>query len=47
MQNLATTPIGRNGTPEDVAHLVSYLVDERSDFMTGQTIGPNGGVFLN
>ncbi|KZV75724.1 NAD-binding protein [Peniophora sp. CONT] len=45
--NMTKPPIGRDGTTEDVVQVISFLVDERSDFMTGQTIGPNGGVFLH
>ncbi|WP_120004064.1 SDR family NAD(P)-dependent oxidoreductase [Nesterenkonia muleiensis] len=37
-------PVQRIGTPEDVAHAVSYLLDERSGFFTGQTLYVCGGV---
>jgi NAD(P)-dependent dehydrogenase (short-subunit alcohol dehydrogenase family) len=37
------TPVRRIGTPEDVANACSFLVDERSDYITGQVIGVNGG----
>jgi len=37
------TPAGRLGTPEDIAHSVLWLADERSGFVTGQIIGVNGG----
>ncbi len=30
--------VKRLGTPEDVAHVVDFLVDDRSDYVTGQTI---------
>jgi 3-oxoacyl-[acyl-carrier protein] reductase len=32
------------GTPEDVAHAVSYLLDARSGFVTGQTLYVCGGL---
>jgi len=35
---------GRNGTPEDVASLVSYLASKESHFITGQSIIVDGGV---
>ena len=35
------TPVGRNGTPEDVAKAMAYLAD--ADFVTGQVLGVNGG----
>ncbi len=36
-------PIGRMGAPEEVAHTVTFLLDERSGFITGQTIFVDGG----
>lgn len=41
---LASVPVGRMGTPEDVAHAVSYFLDERSGFVTGQTQYVCGGI---
>ena len=37
-------PVRRIGTPEDVAHAVSYLLDARSGFVTGQVIYVCGGM---
>lgn len=37
------TPVGRLGTPEDVARAILFLADCGSDFITGQTIGIDGG----
>ena len=34
----------REGTPEDVANLVSFLASDKSDYITGQVIGVNGGL---
>jgi len=42
----AETPLGTLGTPEDVAHLVSYLASEQARFVTGQVISPNGGLMI-
>lgn len=37
-------PVGRMGTPDDVANAVSFFCDERSGFVTGQTLFVCGGV---
>jgi NAD(P)-dependent dehydrogenase (short-subunit alcohol dehydrogenase family) len=39
----AAIPVGRAGTPEDVAHAVAFLVDERSGFVSGQVLYVAGG----
>jgi NAD(P)-dependent dehydrogenase (short-subunit alcohol dehydrogenase family) len=39
-------PLGRHGTAEDVAGAVAWLASEDSGYVTGQTIGVNGGVLL-
>jgi len=36
-------PVGRLGEPEDIANAVSWLVSEDTSYVTGQTIGVNGG----
>jgi 3-oxoacyl-[acyl-carrier protein] reductase len=40
---LASVPVGRMGTPEDVAHAVSFLASEGAGFVTGQRIVVDGG----
>jgi NAD(P)-dependent dehydrogenase (short-subunit alcohol dehydrogenase family) len=40
------TPLGRMGTVEDIAHLVDFLISERSSYLTGQTIVLDGGISL-
>lgn len=37
-------PVGRNGTPEDVAKAMVYLAD--AEFVTGQVLAVNGGYVL-
>ncbi len=36
-------PVGRTGEPEDIANACAWLVSEESSYVTGQTIGVNGG----
>ena len=39
------TPLNRIGTPEDVAGAVAFLVSADGDFITGQDIPVNGGMY--
>ena len=39
------TPLRRVGTPADVANAVLFLCSERASFITGQTLGVDGGLF--
>ena len=41
---IAHTPLGRIGTPEDVADVVAFLASDGARFITGQTIYVDGGV---
>ena len=41
---VASVPVGRMGTPEDVANAVSFFCDEKASFVTGQTLFVCGGV---
>ena len=36
-------PVGRVGKPEDIAHSCAFLCHEASSYITGQTLGVNGG----
>jgi 3-oxoacyl-[acyl-carrier protein] reductase len=40
------TPLGRWGTPEDVAAVAVFLASDAAAFLTGQTINVNGGVVM-
>ena len=40
---LASVPAGRMGTPEDIAHVVSFLASDGAGFVTGQRIVVDGG----
>ena len=39
-------PVGRFGRAEDVAEAVAFLVGPESDYVTGQVIHVNGGLYL-
>src|SRR5690606_30159074 len=43
---LAGIPVGRLGTPEEVAHAVAYFTDERCGFVMGQTHLVCGGLSI-
>ncbi len=43
---LKATPLGRMGTPEEVAWAVAFLASERSGFITGQVISVDGGLVM-
>lgn len=39
-------PLGRLGTPEDVASLVTFLASEQASYITGQTFNTDGGMVM-
>jgi 3-oxoacyl-[acyl-carrier protein] reductase len=41
-----STPMGRMGTPEEVAWAVAFLAAERSGFITGQVLTVDGGLVM-
>ena len=42
----AQTPLGRLGTPEDIAAAVSYLASDGASFITGQVLAVDGAFIL-
>jgi NAD(P)-dependent dehydrogenase (short-subunit alcohol dehydrogenase family) len=45
-RSTTTHPLGRTGTPEEIADLIAFLVSPSSAWMTGDTIGIDGGRHL-
>lgn len=43
---ISNTPMGRMGTPEEIAWAVAFLAAERSDFITGQVLTVDGGLVM-
>lgn len=39
-------PLGRTGTPDEVADAVAFLASDRASYITGSTLHVNGGLFL-
>ena len=39
-------PMGKIGSPKDVANCVEFLVSDKSEYVTGQTIHVNGGLAM-
>ncbi|MBL8429667.1 MAG: 3-oxoacyl-ACP reductase FabG [Dechloromonas sp.] len=44
---LTTIPLGRAGTPEDIAGTVGFLVSPAAAYVTGTTVHVNGGMFMD
>ena len=44
---LASIPLGRAGTPEDIAGAVGVLVSPAAAYVTGTTVHVNGGMFMD
>ncbi len=44
---LERVPLGRMGTPADVAHAVAFLVSEEAGYITGTTLQVNGGLYMD
>ena len=43
----AAYPLGRLGVPSDIGGAAAFLTSEQSDWITGQTLVIDGGIFLN
>jgi 3-oxoacyl-[acyl-carrier protein] reductase len=43
----AASPVKRQGTPEDIAHLVAFLASDEAGFITGANVDINGGMLFS
>ena len=43
---LKMIPLGRTGTPEEVAHAVEFLASEHAGYITGHVLNINGGMLM-
>ena len=43
---LKMIPLGRTGTPEEVAHAVDFLASEQAGYITGHVLNINGGMLM-
>jgi len=44
---LASIPLGRLGSPEEVAHAVAFLASPQASYITGTELHVNGGMYMN
>jgi len=44
--NKSMVPIGRLGTPQDIANAITFLCSNNAEYITGQTIHVNGGMVM-
>jgi 3-oxoacyl-[acyl-carrier protein] reductase len=45
-ETLAQTPLGRLGTPEEIASVIGFLCSSAAGFITGETVQANGGLYM-
>ena len=43
---IKATPMGRLGSPEDVAYAVAFLVSDQASYITGQVLSVDGGMVM-
>jgi len=43
----AQIPLGRLGSPDDIAHAVTFLASPHAGYITGTTLHVNGGMYMS
>jgi 3-oxoacyl-[acyl-carrier protein] reductase len=43
---LSATPMGRMGTPQEIAYAVAFLASDEASYITGQILGVDGGMVM-
>jgi 3-oxoacyl-[acyl-carrier protein] reductase len=43
---LGQVPLGRLGSPDDIAHAVAFLASPHAGYITGETLHVNGGMYM-
>jgi len=43
---LKQVPLGRLGSPDDVAHAVAFLASPHASYISGETLHVNGGMYM-
>jgi 3-oxoacyl-[acyl-carrier protein] reductase len=47
IERIKQIPLGRLGVPEDIANVCLFLASDLSDYITGETINVNGGLYIH
>ena len=45
-ERMKATPLGRVGKPEEIAHTVIFLLSSKAEYITGETMNVNGGLWM-